>query len=284
MLRGVGEAWHHVLRPAPAQTGECEALACFLMAPWCNRIAGGRFGFQGDAYGVRPNTRDATAIHGDVRERPFAILDRSPISVHLGLDKRSDAGRNWPWPFRATARYELDDATLTCELGVTNEGRKAMPAGVGFHPYWMRRLWDERDDVRIQANCSARYPLDGKIPMGPAINSPLCEKLRAGTPVGTQALDDVFSGSLDGATISWPRSGVRARFACSPELSHAVVYVPTNEHGGVLPWFCLEPVSVVNDGFNLMERGVAGTGVRVLGPGESLLAKWSVRFEWGAST
>lgn len=34
--------------------------------------------------------------------------------------------------------------------------------------------------------------------------------------------------------------------------------------------FCLEPVSDVNDGFNLLERGIEDTGVRVLTLGQTL--------------
>jgi aldose 1-epimerase len=44
-----------------------------------------------------------------------------------------------------------------------------------------------------------------------------------------------------------------------------VVYVPPGQD-----FFCVEPVSHVNDGFNLLDRGVAQTGVRILEPGERL--------------
>jgi aldose 1-epimerase len=48
-------------------------------------------------------------------------------------------------------------------------------------------------------------------------------------------------------------------------FGHLVVYVPPGQD-----FFCVEPVSHVNDGFNLLDRGVAGTGVRILEPGERL--------------
>jgi aldose 1-epimerase len=44
-----------------------------------------------------------------------------------------------------------------------------------------------------------------------------------------------------------------------------VIYVPPGQD-----FFCIEPVSHVNDGFNLLERGVDGTGVRVLARGRRL--------------
>jgi aldose 1-epimerase len=57
----------------------------------------------------------------------------------------------------------------------------------------------------------------------------------------------------------------------SPPLRHLVIYVPPGQDH-----FCIEPVSHVNDGFNLLERGTEGTDVRVLAPGETLGA--AVRF------
>jgi aldose 1-epimerase len=44
-----------------------------------------------------------------------------------------------------------------------------------------------------------------------------------------------------------------------------VIYVPPGQD-----FFCVEPVTHVNDGFNLLVRGVDGTGVHVLAPGQTL--------------
>ena len=53
-----------------------------------------------------------------------------------------------------------------------------------------------------------------------------------------------------------------------------MIYIPPGQD-----YFCVEPVSHANDGFNLAARGVAGTGVRVLQPGETL--RGSLRFTVG---
>ena len=52
---------------------------------------------------------------------------------------------------------------------------------------------------------------------------------------------------------------------------HLVVYIPPGR-----PYFCVEPVSMIGDGFNLMADGVADTGVRVLEPGETMAG--TIRF------
>ena len=55
-----------------------------------------------------------------------------------------------------------------------------------------------------------------------------------------------------------------------------MIYVPPGQD-----YFCVEPVSHVNDGVNLAARGVEGTGVHVLAPGQSL--RGAVRFTVGGA-
>ncbi len=282
LLKAPDGQWHHVLRPAPPVTGDADELACFLLAPWVNRIADGTFRFQGQEHALRAQAPDGTAIHGDARLHAFAILDRSPVSMRLGHASQPSTSSNWPWTYHIVARYEVDATTLVCDLELTNTANEPWPAGLGFHPFWVRRLWDERDEVCVVANFAARFPLRGMLPTGPPIHDEVCSGFRRGKFLHAEPMDDVFVGSLDGTEIVWPESGVRACFRCSPELSHAVVYVPVNARGGAASWFCLEPVSMVNDGFNFAERGGTSSGVRVLSPGETLSARWSVEFRIGA--
>jgi aldose 1-epimerase len=56
-------------------------------------------------------------------------------------------------------------------------------------------------------------------------------------------------------------------------LTHGVIYAP----GAGSEFFCFEPVTSVNDGFNLLARGQAGTGVATLSPGQELRADWTIR-------
>ena len=59
----------------------------------------------------------------------------------------------------------------------------------------------------------------------------------------------------------------------SPESSHLVVFTP-HERGAALPWFCVEPVTMANDAFNLATAHPdRDFGVRVLAPGETLTAR-----------
>jgi aldose 1-epimerase len=280
-LKGPLNFFYPLWRRARADATWFNDLASYTLVPWSNRIARAAFTFAGREHRLRADWIDGTAIHGDAKARPWTILDRSPFSARLQFDSRAFADVNWPWPFKSTIRYELDDESLATDLSITNLGDSPMPAGCGFHPYFMRALWDQHDDVRVGMRTTGRYPCNAMLPTGPAHADEITAHFASGQPLGTLDLDDVFAGFDGKAEVLWPASAVRARFECSPNLAHSVVFTPQHREGGKgpLPWFCLEPVSMVNDGFNLLARGWKDTGVVVLPPGVSAEFSWRMYVE-----
>ncbi|GMV26764.1 MAG: hypothetical protein AMXMBFR58_27950 [Phycisphaerae bacterium] len=275
-IKGPRGHWWPLLRRSPAIITRGEDSACYLLAPWSNRIDGGVFSFRGEKITVRTNWPDGTAIHGDVRNRPWRILDRSPLSARLRIDSRDHPDMNWPWSFCAQVRYEVSGGSLVCDLTITNAGEKPMPAGGGFHPFFNRVLWDVADDPVVRAAVTGRYPCERVMVVGPATREKVTELLVAGGPL-RQPLDDIFDCPTGEASIQWPASGVTARFTSSEVFKHLVVFCPIRESGSPFPFFCVEPVSMVNNGFNLAERGVISNhGVRVLDPGESVAMSWTL--------
>ena len=270
-----GDALCPLMRRSSSTPTGFNDLACYLLAPWSNRIADGRFRWRAREHQVRPDWPDGTAIHGLVKDRPWRIIDRSPLTATLEFDSRAEAGLAFPWPFRAVVRYALSEDTLSVSLSVRNEARNGdpMPAGLGFHPFFPRALAEQQDQVSIRYSGRGRYPARGMIPTGPAAPDDVTLHLASDRPLEELALDDVFLGSANGATITWPASGVRLVYSCSPTLSHAVIYT------GLADAFCFEPVTMVNDGFNLAELGWPQTGVAGLRPGTSLSAEWSLRID-----
>ncbi len=260
-----------LLRPTLGEPQSSTDLACYTLAPWSNRIRGARFRFRGAEHRLEANAPDGTAIHGLIAEHPLTIVDRTPASVRLAFDSaRSDSAADYPFPFRVGLRYELGPDRLDAELTVTNTGDTPCPAGGGFHPFFPRTLWDTADDCTLKAPVAARYPVDRCLPTGEAAPDEVCTRLTEGAPVrDLVGLDDCFRG-FAGATVRWPASGVTLTLEKSDTLSHLVLYTPATPAGGARPWFCVEPVSHANDGFNLAEQGMQNTGVRTLEPGETL--------------
>jgi aldose 1-epimerase len=150
-----------------------------------------------------------------------------------------------------------------------------MPAGLGFHPFFQRRLWGE-DDVRVTVITSGRYPVRDIIPSGPARADDVTAALGTGGTLGTLSLDDVFAGFQQPAVITWPASGVEASIESSANLGHVVVFSPKAK-AGMEPWFCVEPVSTVTDAFNLNSRGQGGTGMTIVKPGDWMRATMTIK-------
>ncbi|HRJ50339.1 MAG: hypothetical protein KF787_00670 [Phycisphaeraceae bacterium] len=276
-VRGPGGAWWPLLRRSSSALSGGEESSCYLLAPWSNRVRDGRFAFEGREVSLRKNWPDGTAIHGDVRDREWRILDRSPVSARLAFSSIEFEDINWPWAFRAQARYELATSGLESELVITNASDRPMPCGGGFHPFFNRILWDTADDPVVTAAVTGRYPCEGVMAVGPAAMDDFCRSLVGGSDVRAP-LDDVFSCPSGRVGILWPASGVAVEFESSHELGHLVIYSAVGSGGTPRPHLCVEPVSMVNDGFNLASRGAVNDhGVRVLAPGGSLRLKWTMR-------
>lgn len=279
-IQGPAKYAYPIMRHASPKETNPSAHGSFLMAPWCNRIAEGKLRFNGREHTLRCNGSDGHAMHGDVRDRPFTLLDRTPTSARLEFDSRAPGGPggaavNFPWPFVVRARYDLSPGALEIELSVHNVGDSPMPAGCGHHPYFMRRLWSERDVLNVHCPVHGRFPLAKGIPTGPAAPDELTRRLGVMQPAPEEHIDTVLDGFTGHASLHWPASGVAVEFACSSNLGHVVFFTPVSDGfaargGGPLPFIALEPSSQVNNGFNLMAEGKTGTGSVVLAPGEAL--------------
>lgn len=271
-LAGPGKWWYPLMRRAAGDETNPSGLASFLLAPYSNRIAGAAFLFQGQKIQLKPTTPDGLTQHGDVRSRPFTILDRSPLSARLRLDSREHAGVNWPWPFACEVRYELSAESLTIDLSVTNLGDTPMPAGCGHHPYFPRRLIDDRDTLHLKAPVRTRYPLHNGLPTGPGADDPIVAHLAELRPIRPGHFDGVLGGFGGAAELFWDRSHVRLTMTASPNMGHLVLFTPHDPPTSdrVLPYIAVEPVTNVNDGFNRFAAGEPGTGVVVLEPGATL--------------
>ena len=242
----------------------------FTMAPWTNRIRDARFTFRGISHQLRVSSGDGTAIHGDVRARPWAIIDRTPVSASLGFDSRRFADVNFPFPFTSKIRFDLSTGKLRIDLSVTNVGDQPMPAGCGIHPYFPRLLSGVEETVEMTAPCAGRYPVKDCLPTGPAQLDELTEHFAQMRPIPQSEINDVFAGYGGWAKAVWPKSRVAMEMNSSPNLGHLVLFAPRNKAGGPEPYFAIEPLTMTNDGLNLFGKGWKNTGVVVLESGQSL--------------
>lgn len=264
----IAGTWTPVLRPTQddaVASRNSSAFASFALVPWSNRVRDARFEFEGREIRLRPNTPDGHAIHGDVRKRPWnrvAADPSRPGEVAFAFESSDFADVNFPFRFASRLACRLHEGALEMHLSVTNRGSARMPAGLGFHPYFRRSI-APGEEPRLSFGATGVYrdllPREAAGPIGPGFDF---SRERA---FGTDVFDHCFAGWSGSTRIEWPTSGVSATVSATEPFRHLVLYVPAGE-----PFFAVEPVSNANDGFNLLARGVADSGVRVLAPGETL--------------
>jgi aldose 1-epimerase len=232
------------------------------MLPWCNRIGGGVLTFDGQTYQLATTPDDGTARHGDVRTRAFEVTESTSTSVQLSLDSRTQRDVNWPWDFRAEVTYRLDGPAFIWELALTNADTRPFPAGFGHHPYFVRPA----EAPVLQVPCAAQFELVDSLAVAAPV--PVSQRLdfRSPRPLPAATVDEVLTGRIgsDPVRLRFPDRAVSLVFDADTIFAHWVVYAPQG-----WPSFAIEPMTNVNDGFALYEKGIAGSGVFVLQPGET---------------
>ena len=233
---------------------------CFLMAPWPGRLAGGRMHWAGHDYQLARTSGDH-AIHGVVHDRPWTVTHAATDVVELACPL--DGG---DWPFRGEVRQRIAIEPGFLSLHAEVMAGDAMPAAVGWHPWFSRR--DSDPSVRLAADhvlaTRDQFPTGDLLPVaGPT-------DLRDGPALGDRRLDDVYPDARSPVSIEWPDLRLLIEFAAP--LSVIVVYTPPEG-------FCVEPQTAWPNAFGMPPGSEARAGVRSLPPGASLEA--NVRLSWG---
>lgn len=241
----------------PAEGAGILDVSCFPLVPFSNRIADGRFHWDGCELALEPNFPEVdprNPIHGFGWLAEWQVLHFSERKLRL---EHRHSGGEWPWSYRAVLDYALDRDGLTAQLSLTNLSSEPMPAGLGFHPFFPRTgstryLGLHRGEWRSDASA---MPLE--LDMQEAATD-----WWQGAAVGTRSVDTAYTGREGALEIFWPERELALRLSPTDNLPATCVYVP---EGG--DWFCVEPVSHMTDAIN---RPDAPDPMASLPPGETL--------------
>ena len=213
----------------------------YPMAPWAGRIRHGRFSFAGAAHQL-PLAAPPHALHGVVLDRPWRV--DGPDAISIEMDER------WPYRGRVSQRFAVADDGL--DVTMTLEADEPMPAVIGWHPWFRRRLEPGSEPVTLAFDAAEMLVRDGEgIPTGERIAPP------------PGPWDDAFTGLRSNPVLAWP--GLRFELASS--CAWWVVYTYP-EHA-----VCVEPQSGPPD--------AANSGPEVVEPGAPLVH--SMRWRWTRS-
>lgn len=198
---------------------------CFVMAPFCNRIADGRFTFGGVTYDIPINSPAGNmATHGFARDHVWTVTDLAEGSATLVLTCNVP-----PWHFAMAMQVDLDGG-IAIALSITNLGPVPMPFGLGLHPWFPRPEGTTLDFASLGGHLKdARgLPLPHRQPFDPEAVTDTC-----------------FTGWPGIAVIRWPDASLEV--SASGALRHLHVFRPER------PILCAEPVSHLPDALNRPE-------------------------------
>lgn len=224
-----------VLRPASAEaiaSGWGNDTACYPLVPFSNRIANGRLVADGKEIHLEPNWPGMRhPMHGDGWARSWEVERHDALSADLTYAHDGRVG--WPFHYRARQSFRLAEDRLLVGMAIENLENRAVPAGLGLHPFFTR-------DADTELACRTRgvWRTDAEVLPLEHIAVPPEWDFTASRPVEGIALDNCFDGWDGHAMITWPRRGLRLDLAASEPFRHLVIYVPKGR-----PFFCVEPVS-----------------------------------------
>jgi aldose 1-epimerase len=253
----------HLLRRRPP--GEVDPLrsACFPLAPFSNVVRNGGFHFQDRFHPLaRNHPLESDPIHGDSWLAAWSVDELA--GHHLLMSYAHAATNGFPFRYHVSQELTLARRSLSITLRLTNTDDRAMPAGLGLHPYF-RRV----PGARLQAAHAGRWE-DTRV----VDDSRFCMPRE----IGKETLDACYAGWSGLACLRWPRDEVILTLQAAAPASALVVFSPS-----LSDFVCVEPVTHMNDGFNALAAGVLGTGVRTLLPGEEMSLRATISVQVSAS-
>lgn len=244
-----------------------------------NRLAGGRFSWNGRAYRLPINdSLGRHHIHGLVSRVPWRLASVGDDTVTLRFDHDGTAASYawFPHAFTVDLTYRFRADEVVQEASVVNTGADAMPFGFGFHTAFRLPFGGggaaeaERCRVRVTAgDWQWEMSPEDLIPTGRRLPFP-AESWNDGILTETQPVfAHVPVASRDGfrgAVLESPADNVRITYEVDKQFRYWVLW----NYGGGQNFFCPEPQTWMVDAPN-QTCDPACSGMQALAPGQ----RWS---------
>ena len=251
-----------VLRCGPAaHLTSARQAGCYALVPFSNRVGQATLQWQGTGHPlVRNNPPEPHAIHGVGWQRPWELLESDGQFAMIACAHRPDA--DWPFAFDSSQTLKLRARSLELTLSLTNQSAQPAPAGLGWHPCFVKRA---RSRISFEAT--------GRWEMG-ADNLPTIHRPAHGLDADCAFLDIDHCFDGWGGVVQLRDEVLHTRITSS--LARLVVF--TNDTSDFV---AVEPVSHVNNAVNMAAGGALADelGLRILQPGESMTAQMTIEVD-----
>jgi aldose 1-epimerase len=256
--------------------GEIPDYRGVICAPWPNRLADGRYRFDGREFQAEVNEVErGTALHGLVFGALWELQDVTDSSVRLGT--RITSGQGYPGHLDVSVEYELQADGLHSTVRAANIGVSPAPYGVCPHPYLVAgpAPLDEWA-VQIPATGFMEVSAERLLPEGMVGVEGHAFDFRTEKILGAVEIDHAFTGLIsdeDGlaAVRIYDPSGTGVELEWDAAWPWLQIHTADKPTGPSRLGLAVEPMTCPPDAFN------SGTDVIRLAPGESHEASWTIR-------
>jgi len=265
-------AGHEADELPPAGAGQ-------LLAPWPNRVEGGRYVFGGTEYQLAlTEPARANAIHGLTRWTAWTAVRQDADAVLLRSAPHGAQG--YPFCVEIEAEYRLEAGTgLQVTVSARNRGSRAAPYGTGSHPYVTVRTASV-DGCELTLPAESWLPMDDRgIPSGsPEPVEGTDYDFRRPRAIGTTRLDHALTGlSRDDDGRAWAylaAGGAGPRVGLWAGEGYRWLQVFTGDPLGPdrrRKAVAIEPMTCPPNAF------VTADDLLVLEPGDKVAHRWGIR-------
>lgn len=249
------------------------------LVPWPNRIADGRYTFDGEEFQVDLSEPGrGNALHGFGAWLDFAVSQQTASSARLSATIEARSG--FPFRLLIDVDFWLDDSGLHQRVTATNTGSRPAPYGTGPHPYLVAGPGRVSDwSLELPAAEVLEVTDDRLLPTGladVAVSGDGVFDFRAPRAIESTFIDHAFTGlSRDADGVATVRvvsdAGTGVSMTWGGELSWVQIHTadqpdPEFDRLGL----AVEPMTCPPDAFN------SGTDLIVIEPGESSSAEWTI--------
>ena len=248
-----------------------------VLAPFPNRLAGGRYTFGGRTCQVALDEPErGNAIHGMVRWLDWTEVSVTEHDVVLACVLRPQPG--YAWELGLQVGYHLAADGLTVAAAATNHSDEPAPFGIGFHPYLSVGVPVDGVELRVPARSHLPVPTDAdERPTAVDVTGTHLD-FREPRTLGPEVLDTLLGGLVrgeDGRAVVHlvdPATARGVRLWVDDAFGYLMVYT-----GDAVPAVdrrrqsvAIEPMTCPPHAFR------SGADVVTLAPGQSWSGTWGL--------
>lgn len=262
-----------LLDPYPADA-VCPRSAGQVLAPWPNRLGGGRYSWDGSTYQL-PITEviRGNASHGLVRWLSWQRVEQTPESVEVTCVLPPQPG--YPFALGLSTRWTVSADGLRADHSAVNLGSRPAPFGFGAHPY-LRVREELLDGLTLHLPATERLLVDERLlPTGRQAVTGTALDFTAPRQIGSVELDTTFTGLKRGddgmvRVRLTDDTGSGVELWQDESFGWTQVYSGIGPSGSTRRTLAVEPMTCPPDAFR------SGEGLITLAPGDRWTGSWGI--------